>query len=197
MLPEFDAPPEDPIALFDRWLELAELRGVSEPFAFVLSTVDDGGRPSSRVVLLKGVSPSGLIFGTSMFSRKGQEMTENAWVSAAFHWRETTQQVRLTGRVTPLDERHSDSVFAERPRGAQAAATVSRQSTMLFDEAELRRQAEHLVKAGEAIPRPFGWRAYEIKVQNVEFWHGRVDRLHRRLEYERGESRWSHRRLQP
>lgn len=197
ILPEFDDPPRDPIKLFGRWLEMAEAYGVTEPYAFVLSTAGGGGRPSSRIVLLKEISDSGLIFGTSMLSRKGREMTGNAWVSAAFHWRETVQQVTSTGRVTVLDERRSDRFFAERPRGAQAAAAVSHQSSTLLDEAELTRQAEHVAMMKETIPRPPGWRACEIELHSIEFWHGRGDRLHRRLEYERGDNGWSHRRLQP
>jgi dihydrophenazinedicarboxylate synthase len=197
VLPEFADPPQDPIRLLGQWLESAEVLGVSEPYAFVLSTADSKGRPSSRTVLLKEVSPLGIVFGTSMFSRKGQQMAENAWVSVAFHWRETVQQVVATGRVTALDELRSDFLFADRLRSAQAATSVSHQSEALFDEVELRREVENLVMAPEAIPRPSTWRAYEIELHEIEFWHGSGDRLHRRLQYVRDDVEWTHHRLQP
>jgi dihydrophenazinedicarboxylate synthase len=193
-LPEFDEPPSDPLALLRQWLAVAVRRRVSEPGAFVLATAGADGRPSGRVVLLKEVDDRGLVFTSDSTSRKGRDLAANPWATAVFHWRETVQQIVVTGPVHTTTPDESDALFAERPVRAQITAALSAQSRPLDDEAALRRRA-----AAHSTPpaRPDGWTGYVLAPQRIEFWHGRTDRLHRRLEYARAGNGWRTCRLQP
>jgi hypothetical protein len=116
VLPEFDAPPADPIGLLREWLIAADRHGVREAGAFVLATSDERGRPSGRVVLVKSVDERGLVFSTHVGSRKGREIAGTGWVSCVFHWRETLQQIIVSGRAERLSGTESDELFEERPR---------------------------------------------------------------------------------
>ncbi|HEX8870625.1 MAG TPA: pyridoxamine 5'-phosphate oxidase [Lentzea sp.] len=196
VLPEFDAPPADPIELLSSWFDSAVRREVREPFAMVLSTAADG-RPSSRVVLFKHLRDGALVFAGSSTSRKGRELAANPYAAANFHWRETLQQITVTGVVERLSAEASDELFADRPRAAQAAAMVSLQSAPLQDEDVLRAGAESLVGCEEPLTRPHEWFGYQLVPDGVEFWQGRPDRLHRRLRYTRDERGWAPQRLQP
>ena len=197
VLPEFDAPADDPVALLGDWLERAERVGVSEPRACTLATSAGAGHPSSRVLLLKELSGGGLVFTTSRGSRKGLDLAVAPWGSATFHWRETMQQVNVAGPTALLSDAESDALFAERPVAAQATTAVSEQSALLADEDALAVRARELVERGEALPRPPAWGGYRLTPERIEFWQGRASRLHRRLEYTRVEGVWTHRRLQP
>ncbi|KJK46627.1 phenazine biosynthesis protein [Lentzea aerocolonigenes] len=196
VLPEFDAPPADPIALLAEWFDAAVRREVREPFAMVLSTAD-AGRPSSRVVLFKHLQDGALVFAGSSSSRKGRELAANPFAAVNFHWRETLQQITVTGSVERLPAETSDELFAERPRAAQAAAMVSLQSAPLQDEDVLRAGVESLVESGVPLDRPHEWFGYRLVPDGIEFWQGRPDRLHRRLRYTRDEQGWTPERLQP
>lgn len=193
-LPEFDDPPADPLTLVREWVAVAVRRRVREPTTFVLATADPDGRPSGRVVLLKELGARGLVFTSHAGSRKGRELAANPWATAVFHWRETVQQIVVAGPVRPAAPAESDAYFAERPPGARVSAVASEQSRPLEDERALRARAASL-----AVPahRPDGWCAYVLEPDRVEFWHGRADRLHRRLEYRRVETGWTAGRLQP
>ncbi len=199
-LAEFTDPPAAPHALIRTWLESAVERQVREPFAVVLATMDDRGRPSTRVVLLKDADERGLVFTSVRDSRKGQHLAVRPWASATFYWRETLQQLTVDGWVEELDPAESDKLFALRPLAAQAATTVSRQSRPLADEADLHDRARALTHAGEPLTRPQHWTGYRLVPDSVEFWHGNPARLHRRLRYDRAENTpdgWTHHRLQP
>ena len=196
-LPEFDAPPADPFGVIREWVASAVRVGVSEPFAVSLATADSHGRPGNRTVLAKSLDASGLLFVTSRGSAKGSELTENPYAAALMYWRETRQQLRLTGRVTPIDPAESDAIFAARPLAAQASAVASHQSEPLADPAELRAEADRLTAAGVPLPRPEGWGGYLLVPDSIEFWHGSIDRLHRRLRYDRVGEAWVHSRLNP
>jgi dihydrophenazinedicarboxylate synthase len=196
-LPELDDPPADPLPLVRDWLDRAERRGVREPGAFVLGTADADGRPSARVLLVKAVDGRGLVFTTHAGSRKGRDLAATGWATAVFHWRETNQQVVLAGRAEALPPAESDALFAERPRAARATTVASRQSEPLPDPAALRAEAERLAAGAEPLARPPGWGGYRLVPDRVELWHGRSDRLHRRLEYRLVAGRWAARRLQP
>ncbi len=196
-LPEFDAPPQDPLPLLKRWLDLAAERGVREPLAVVLSTVDASGRPAGRVVLLKEVADGALVFTSHTGSRKGCHLQARPYAAMTFYWRETLQQLCVSGPVELLPDEQSSALFAERPLAAQATTVVSRQSQPLTDERALHEQAEALIAAGQVLARPEGWAGYRLVPQRVEFWQGRASRLHRRLEYTMQDGRWIHRRLQP
>lgn len=193
-LPEFDDPPAEPLALLERWLAAAEERGVREPRALALATADAEGRPSSRILLLKQVSPA-LVFSGSYESRKGRELAANPRAAGTLYWRETLQQVTVEGPVRKLSEDESDAIFGERPAEAQATTVASHQGEPLADPAALRQAADTAAK--EPLYRPARWGGWRLDPDLVEFWHGSPDRLHRRLLYIRGDEGWDHRRVQP
>ena len=195
-LPEFEDPPADPLALLSLWLQEADARGVREPRALALATADAEGRPSSRIVLLKQVTPA-LVFSGSYESRKGRELAANPRAAGTLYWRETLQQVTVEGPVRKLSEEESDALFAERPQAAQASAVVSRQGEPLDDAAELRRAATEISASEQPLRRPARWGGFRLDPDLVEFWHGRPDRLHRRLLYAKLGGAWAHQRLQP
>lgn len=196
-LVEFDSPPADPVELLRGWLSVASDYGVREPNAVVLATADESGHPSTRVLLLKEVDDRGLVFTSHRGSRKGREIAVNPWGSVAFYWRETLQQINVGGAVEMLSDEESDRLFDERPRDARATTAVSRQSEVLESEDGLRTAAGQLLEGGEAISRPSGWVGYRLIPQQIEFWYGNPDRLHRRLRYDREGAVWTVRRLYP
>ena len=195
-LPEFEEPPADPLALLSLWLQGADARGVREPRALALATADAEGRPSSRIVLLKQVTPA-LVFSGSYESRKGRELAANPRAAGTLYWRETLQQVTVEGPVRRLSEAESDALFAERPQAAQAGAVASRQGEPLDDAAELRRAAAEISASEQPPRRPTRWGGFRLDPDLVEFWHGSPDRLHRRLLYAKNGGAWEAQRLQP
>jgi pyridoxamine 5'-phosphate oxidase len=194
-LPEFDEPPADPLPLLDRWLRLADERGVREPRALALATANARGRPSSRILLLKQVTPA-LVFAGGYESRKGRELEANPRAAGTLYWRETLQQVTVEGPVRKLSEAESDAIFGERPPDAQATTIASSQGQPLEDPGALRQTAGSL-SGDEPLRRPARWGGWRLDPDLVEFWHGSPDRLHRRLLYIRAERGWQHQRLQP
>jgi pyridoxamine-phosphate oxidase len=196
VLPEFEAPPEDPLPLLERWLQIADERGVREPRALALATTDGDGRPSNRILLLKQVTPA-LVFAGSYDSRKGRDLEVNPRAAGTLYWRETLQQIVVEGPVRKLSEAESDALFAERPSAGQATTVASNQGEQLADPAELREVADSLAKSAEPLHRPARWGGYRLDPDLIEFWHGSPDRLHRRLLYAKSDGAWTHRRLQP
>lgn len=196
VLPEFDNPPEDPLPLLERWLQLADERGVREPRALALATADAEGKPSSRILLLKQTTPA-LVFSGSYESRKGRELDVNPRAASTLYWRETMQQITVEGPVRRLAEAESDAIFGERPANAKATTVASRQGAPLDDPTALRRKADALSASGEPLDRPSRWGGFRLDPDLIEFWHGSPDRLHRRLLYTKVDGHWAHRRLQP
>jgi pyridoxamine-phosphate oxidase len=196
VLPEFEAPPEDPLPLLDRWLRLADERGIREPRALALATADGEGRPSVRTLLVKQLSPT-LVFAGGYESRKGRDLAANPRAAGMLYWRETLQQITIEGPVERLSDEESDALFAERPPAGQATTVASKQGEQLTDPAELREAASSLAHDPKALHRPRRWGGYRLDPDLIEFWHGSPDRLHRRLLYVKRDGRWSHRRLQP
>jgi len=195
-LPEFDDRPEDPLPLLERWLKLADERGVREPRALALATADAEGRPSSRILLLKQATPA-LIFSGSYESRKGRELDANPRAAGTLYWRETMQQITVEGPVRRLAEAESDAIFGQRPADARATTVASRQGAPLDDPADLRHEADALRSSGELLRRPPRWGGFRLDPDLIEFWHESPDRLHRRLLYVKQEGHWTHQRLQP
>ncbi|WP_156306748.1 pyridoxamine 5'-phosphate oxidase [Sphingobacterium endophyticum] len=189
----------DPIQQFKKWFDEAISSQVTEPTAMVLSTVNEKGFPSSRVVLLKDIKSEGLSFFTNYNSRKGQEILQNPHVSILFFWPELQRQVRFEANVEKLSKEDSDEYFASRPRGSQIGAIASPQSVIIPNRESLeKRVAEVELEMGDlAIPRPEFWGGFLIKPVRVEFWQGRSSRLHDRIVYILENDIWTINRLAP
>ncbi len=192
----------DPIAQFEAWLAEAAARGVYEPNAMVLGTVDADGTPSSRTVLLRAVDADGFVFYTDRSSRKGRALAAHPAATLLFPWYTLHRQVNVTGDVSPVDDAESDAYWASRPHGSRVAGTASHQSQPIGSRAELEAQVAALETefADRAqVPRPARWGGYRLRPRRVEFWQGRTSRLHDRLVFTRadGGSAWVIERLQP
>jgi pyridoxamine 5'-phosphate oxidase len=188
----------DPIEQLRVWLGEAHQANSLEPNAMCVCTVADG-RPSARMVLLRGLSERGLLFYTSYFSRKGREISANPHVAAVFYWPELERQVRVEGDVEQLSEDESDAYFASRPRGHQIGAWASEQSEPVEARDILDQRVMDYSERfeGEEVPRPHSWGGYAIRPRRIEFWQGRPNRMHDRLEFEQAGGSWAMRRLQP
>ena len=176
-----------PLAQFERWLREAAEAGVAEPNAMVLATADAAGRPSARLVLLKGVDAAGFRFFTNHGSRKAQALAENPQTSLLFPWHDLHRQVEVRGAAERMSAEESAAYFRLRPRESQLAAWASRQSAPLAGRAELENRLAELRTRwpeGAEIPAPDFWGGYLVRAASVEFWHGRESRLHDRLRYE-------------
>jgi pyridoxamine 5'-phosphate oxidase len=189
----------DPIQQFRSWFKAAEAAGVPEANAMTLATTTRGGRPSARMVLLKGVDERGFLFFTNYESRKGRELTRNPRAALIFYWREVHRQVRVTGRVSKLTAVESDAYFATRPVGSRVAAAASRQSTVIASRAVLEAKASSI--AGRypdtGPPRPINWGGYCVHPDEIEFWQRGPHRLHDRLRYRKARGHWVLERLAP
>lgn len=189
----------DPIVQFAAWFEAATAAGLPEPNAMTLSTATPDGRPSARVVLLKGFDERGFCFFTNYESRKARELEANPRASLVFFWAAPERQVRVEGRVERVSAAESDHYFSIRPVGARLGAWASRQSEVVADRDTLERaMAEAEVRyGGGEIPRPPHWGGYRVVPDEVEFWQGRPNRVHDRLRYRRAEGGWALDRLSP
>jgi len=168
--------------------------------AMTLATADKEGRPSARVVLLKGVDQRGFIFYTNYNSRKGQELAENSQAALVYYWSDQERQVCVAGEVSQLPPAESDAYFKSRPRGSQLAAWASKQSAVVRDRAALEESWQQLEAqyASQEVPRPPFWGGYVLSPARVEFWQGRPNRLHDRLRYTRQPDKtWLIERLAP
>ncbi len=189
----------DPIAQFADWYEHACAAVKPFPHAAAFATATTGGRPSLRMVLLKGFDARGFVFYTNYRSRKGREVAKNARASLLFYWGSLGHQVRIDGRIVKVPPRESDEYFATRPRGSQLSAWASPQSEVTADRAALeQRFTAAAAKYAGRVPRPPYWGGYRLIPEAIEFWQGREDRLHDRLRYRRTRNgRWLIERLAP
>jgi len=191
---------DDPQALrTTRWFADAHAVGPGAPEAMTLATATPDGRPSARMVLLKGADERGLLFFTNRESRKGSELDANPRAALLFHWQPPGRQVRVEGPVEPISEEESTSYFAGRPLGSRLAAWASPQSRPLADRDELERLYSEAVARfpGEAVPRPPHWGGFRIVPDAYEFWQHAANRLHDRIRYERVGGSWTRERLAP
>jgi pyridoxamine 5'-phosphate oxidase len=190
----------DPLRQFERWLADAEAAGIRAPEATALATATADGRPSVRMVLLKGADRRGFSFFTGYGSRKGRELAANPRAALLFSWDALGRQVRVEGRVERLPPEESDAYFAARPRESRLAAWASDQSEPIASRGELERayaEAETRFAGGE-VPRPPGWGGYLLRPERYELWQHRDSRLHDRLAYELAEDgAWLLQRLSP
>ena len=189
----------NPLALVREWFEAAAASGIIEAERMALATATPDGRPSVRIVLLKGIDDEGIQFFTNYGSRKGRELDANPRAATTLYWQPLYRAARLEGPVERLTAEESDAYFASRPRGAQVGAWASAQGTVLGDRAEL----EDRVRAVEerypdAVPRPDFWGGYRLRPDAVELWQGRPDRLHEREHFLlQGDGSWLAERLSP
>jgi pyridoxamine 5'-phosphate oxidase len=196
---EAESFPSEPLSMVRRWLGEAEADGIRLPNAIALATAAADGRPSVRHVLLRGIDDRGFVFYTNHGSHKGVELAANPRAAFSMYWRELDRQVSVTGDVERVSDEESNAYFATRPREARLGAWASRQSSELPSRAELleRYDAFDARYPGDDVPRPPFWGGYRIQPLTVEFWQGRLHRLHDRFHYARDGDGWSVRRLAP
>lgn len=188
----------DPIAQFNDWLTEARAAAVPLPEAMTLATADASGRPSARMLLLKGADERGFAFFTGYESRKGRELEENPRAAIVVYWNALGRQVRVEGTVRRLPVEESDEYWATRPARSRAAAAASRQSEPLASLEGLEAEAERvLAEHGGEVPRPERWGGYLLEPDAIEFWQHRDDRLHDRIRFTREGGSWRAERLAP
>ncbi|MDE2402459.1 MAG: pyridoxamine 5'-phosphate oxidase [Burkholderiales bacterium] len=189
----------DPLDQFHHWFDEAVQAKVLEPNAMTLATVGVGGRPSTRVLLLKGADEHGLVWFTNYASRKGQDLLSNPFAAIQFFWGELERVVRIEGRVVKVSEAESDDYYRSRPLGSRIGAWVSPQSQVIDSRAVLEANlAQQQARLGDDPPRPPLWGGYRLVPDRWEFWQGRPSRLHDRLVFEKAaDGQWTLQRLAP
>ena len=190
----------DPIKLFKKWFAAAVRAELNEPNAMTLATSTRDGKPSARMVLLKGFDERGFVFYTNYTSRKGRELEQNPHAALVLFWQPLERQIRITGRVTKVSPEESDLYFHSRPLGSRFSASISKQSSIIASRAVLLqklKKIEQKYPLGDP-PRPIHWGGYRVHPNEIEFWQGGKFRLHDRLRYRlRRDGSWTVDRLSP
>ncbi len=188
----------DPYAQFSRWLAEAMQAKLPEPTAMTLATADEQGRPSARIVLLKGVDAEGFSFYTNYDSRKGRDLAANPHASLLFYWAELERQVRVEGEIERVPDAESDAYYHSRPLGSRIGAWASPQSRVMTGREWLELRVQQMtLQHGDNPPRPPHWGGYRLAPGVLEFWQGRPSRLHDRIRYRRDGGDWIRERLAP
>lgn len=189
----------DPLKQFEKWLAEAIAANVPEPNAMTLATVGSNLRPSTRIVLIKGLDARGPVWFSNYQSRKGMELAGNPYAALQFHWVEMERSVRIEGLVEKISPEESDAYFHSRPLGSRIGAWASPQSEVVASREVLEaNEAEFQTKFGDHPPRPPHWGGYRLKADNWQFWQGRRSRLHDRLRYTlQANGAWIKERLAP
>jgi len=196
-LSESDVNP-DPILQFEGWFNEALDSEINEPNVMALATVDEKGKPSCRIVLLKGFDAEGFVFFTNYLSKKGADLGQNPNAAITFFWQGLERQVRIEGKVEKIPERDSDLYFELRPEGSKIGAWSSPQSQPISQRELLDNQREFAQKFnGTTVPRPSFWGGYILKPDIIEFWQGRPNRLHDRIVYQKSGDSWAIQRVAP
>ena len=197
-LVEADLDPS-PFKQFASWFQQALDAQLAEPNAMTLATVAQDGKPSARIVLLKGFDEQGFVFYTNYESPKALELSENPHAALVFAWIELERQVRITGQTSRVSRQESEAYFCSRPEGSQLGAWASRQSEVISGREVLENRLEELRTeyANKPIPLPSDWGGFRLSPDSLEFWQGRPNRLHDRLRYKLAGARWLIERLSP
>ena len=192
--------PGNPLLLFDRWLQEAIDARVNEPTAVIVGTVSADGKPSTRTVLLKGLSDGKFIFYTNYDSRKGNQLAHNPFISLSFVWHELERQVHIEGKATKVSPKESDEYFLQRPYKSRIGARISPQSRPIASRMQLIRSfvQEAARWIGKEVERPENWGGHAVTPTRMEFWQGRPNRLHDRFLYTlESKGSWEISRLAP
>ena len=190
----------NPIDQFNKWFGEAMEAEVLEPNAMSLATVGSENRPSCRIVLLKGIEDDRFLFFTNYQSHKGKELENNPVCALTFFWPQVERQVRIEGTVTRVDDKKSEEYFQSRPLGAQIGAWSSPQSSVISGREILEERVKLIEKKYEgksALPKPHQWGGFQVEPIMIEFWQGRENRLHDRIEYRKVNGQWAMHRLAP
>ncbi|HZB13154.1 MAG TPA: pyridoxamine 5'-phosphate oxidase [Chryseolinea sp.] len=190
----------DPIQQFEKWFLEALNAKVMEPNAMNLSTINADNRPSSRIVLLKGIEEKKFVFYSNYQSTKGKELDQNPACALTFFWPELERQVRIEGLAERINEERAEKYFQSRPRGSQVGAWTSPQSSIIKSRSILEERAEQIEKRFEGLavlPKPNQWGGYQVDAQVIEFWQGRPNRLHDRIQFLKIDNAWKQHRLAP
>lgn len=194
-------PPNDPYALFGEWFHMAEEKEINDPGAMCLATATSDGKPSVRMVLLKGINEKGFVFYTNAGSKKGQQIEKNKHVALCFHWKSLRRQVRIEGIIEQVSDEEADAYYNTRHRGSRVGAWASKQSQPLGSYDELKKFVEayeEKFEGQENIPRPEYWKGYRVKPTSIEFWIDGDYRLHQRYLYTAdADGNWSCNMLYP
>ena len=195
-----EAPPaDDPFTLFEAWYAEARDSEPNDPDAMALATADAAGRPSVRMVLLKGHGPGGFVFYTNLDSRKGGDLAANRHAALLFHWKSLRRQVRVEGAVSAVSEAEADSYFASRGRASKLGAWASDQSRPLDSRATFEARLSEMEARfdGQDVPRPPRWSGFRVTPERIEFWNDRAHRLHERRLFTRIAGGWREGMLYP
>lgn len=189
-----------PFEQFDRWFNEAVTAQLPEPTAMNLATVNEHGKPSSRIVLLKGVENEKFVFYTNYQSTKGRDLLKNPTCALHFFWPELERQIRIEGMAEKIEPKRSEIYFQSRPRASQIGAWTSPQSSLIGSRAVLEERAKQIEKRFEGepvLPKPHQWGGYEVDPFMIEFWQGRESRLHDRIQFLKVDGLWKINRLAP
>lgn len=187
-----------PYQQFSQWFAEAQNAGIEEPNAMALSTVSAEGMPSSRIVLLKHFDERGFIFFTNYESKKGKNLAVHPQASLLFFWQELQRQVRVEGLVEKISRKESEEYFFSRPIESQIGAWASAQSSVIESREDLDAKfADYKLRFGNTVPLPDFWGGYRLEAHYIEFWQGRPNRLHDRIEFSYHDSQWKRQRLSP
>jgi len=191
---------KDPIKQFSVWFDEAVDAVKADPNAVLLSTVNNDGKPSCRTVLLKGFDDNGFVFYTNYNSRKAKHIESQPFVSLTFYWPDLMRQIHIEGKAEQVSAEKSDAYFSTRPQSSKRSAWASQQSDKVANREQLEKQLKEIEKrfAGKEIPRPPHWGGYCVKPERIEFWQGRLNRLHDRICYTlKDNEKWMIERLSP
>src|SRR5690606_11650450 len=191
---------DNPMEEFEKWFREALHANVPEPNAMVVATVNETGRPSARVLLLKGIEQQKFVFYTNYQSDKGKELEYNPACALTFFWPALERQVRIEGLASRIDAKRSEEYFQSRPRGSQIGAWSSPQSAVIENRSILEervQQIETKFEGQSVLPRPQQWGGYEVDALLIEFWQGRSNRLHDRIQFNKIDGTWKAHRLAP